>query len=1084
MMEVDDVRTCGNVARGALLILFCLAARDGRQDSLDPALRAAVDRYFSTQQAEDVEGYLSLWSAKVQRPTVEQIKFVFNAGDDVFSDIVVVKSMVFGELTRVRVSAVRQRTESLIPGRPPVNRQTKMLLSLNYVQEAGEWKLIREGPASDDLAAALIDSQSAGERQKLLAAEPDLLDDRVLLSIARRGAGLAQEGKHPAALVAYSRMLEVARYTSNRKYEGEALQNIGNSYYFQRNFAAALEAYQQRLAIERELASDEGIAAALGGIATMRYSLAEYSAALSAYREALAIQERLGDEPGIATTLISTGNVLYLQGDFDAATADYRRSRDLNRKLFNTHGEASALEGLGRIFMARGDYAGALDAFEGVLAEGAARADRTAQGSATLNIGEVHFRLGNLDTARKTFEDSRGHFEAMKDAANIGRVWQAVALTDLVAGRYTMAESEYRKSIDSCVVVSDQECVAAGNVGVGFAQTAQEKFVEAIASYKRAIDAFVNLRRPEQAARAEIGLSQALSGNLDFKAAIEAGRNAHQRAIAIGNDDVLWRALVSESRALRKMSDKPAALAAANAARTALDRLVAAAIARPAAPVARDSSSIFALLAVLHAEAGDPVAAFEAVEQMRAHTLRVLLAPAEREIARGMTDAEKDEERALSVEIVSLHAQLTRERGLPKPDAARIAKLDDTIKKAEEQRAAQQTRLFARLPDLKIWRGQMSPAVRTDVTAILETRDDALVQFVVDDEDVLCLSVRIGEGGPEFAATTQPMKRQALADSVAKLMSVDNLRAADDWRKISNTSLGPIITPLAKVAQDAKRLLVIPHEILWRVPFEALPVGSGFVGSGRSVSYAPSVTALVRAPLRIDSTSTDATRVLLAGAPDIASAMRDRVKRIAPGWTIRPAESADREMKAVAEAIEAPRLTGIRGPEVSESALRELLPQAQTIHVAAPFRISGASPLFSPLLLADEKPASEQPEQPGPSVPDPLKDGSLDAREIMNLSLAARVAVLSDGSAMSMRDAADDTVLIYWAWRAAGVPFLLLSRWPADASVSDRFLAAFHRGLQAGESPPSAFRAAQDLIRRSDSTVAPHHWAGWVLIGR
>jgi CHAT domain-containing protein len=83
-----------------------------------------------------------------------------------------------------------------------------------------------------------------------------------------------------------------------------------------------------------------------------------------------------------------------------------------------------------------------------------------------------------------------------------------------------------------------------------------------------------------------------------------------------------------------------------------------------------------------------------------------------------------------------------------------------------------------------------------------------------------------------------------------------------------------------------------------------------------------------------------------------------------------------------------------------------------------------------------------------------------------------------------MRDAADDTVLIYWAWRAAGVPYLVMSRWPADASVSDRFLAEFHRALNAGEPPASAFRGAQDILRRSDSTLAPHHWAGWVLIGR
>jgi tetratricopeptide (TPR) repeat protein len=1062
-----------------LLTLF-LAAGAGRQDGVDPALRAAVDRFFATQQAEDVDGYLSLWAAKAQRPRLDQLKFVFAGGDDTFSDVVILKTMALGELTRVRVSAVRQRIEPHpLAGRPPITRESKMLISLTFVQEGGEWRLIREAPAADDLAAVLVEAQSAGDRRQLLEADPELLDDRLFQAIGRRAGSLAQEGRHAEAHTVYARMLEVARYMKNPRYEGEALQNIGNSYYFLRQYPAALEAYRQRLDIERERGNDEGIAAALGGLATIRYSLAEYGPALTAYREALAIQERLSEEPGLAMTLISIGNVLYLQGDYDAATAHYRRSRDLNRKLFNTHGEASALEGLGRISMARGDYAGALEAFDGVLAEGAARGDRIAQGSATLNIGEVHFRLGNLETARKTFEDSRGHFEAQKDAANVGRVWQAIALTDLVAGRYAIAETEYRKSIDSCVAVPDQECVAAGNVGVGFAQTSQEKFVDAIASYKRAIGAFVNLRRPEQAARAEIGLSQALAGNLDYQAAIEAAAGARQRAAAMGNDDVLWRALVCEARALRKLGDGPAAMAAATGARSALDRLVAAAIARPAAPVARDSSAIFGLLAILHAESGDPAAAFEAVEQMRAHTLRVLLAPAEREISRGMTDAEKEEERGLSVELVSLHAQLTRERGLPKPDTARIAKLDEAIKTVEEQRAAQQSRLFAHLSELRIWRGLMEPAARADVRAILETREDALVEFVVDEEDVLVVSVRLGEAGPEFGASAHPIKRHMLAEAIAKLMTIEHLRGADGWRKVSNATLAAIVGPLAKVAQDAKRLLVIPHEILWRVPFEALPAGSGFVGSGRSVSYAPSVTALIRAPAAAEAATGDAARLLLAGAPDLAPAMRDRVARVAPSWSIRLVESADQEMKSIAEAVTPANVTALRGPEASESALRELLPEAHTIHLAAPFRISGASPLFSPLLLADDKPPP-----PAEGASEPQRDGSLEAREIMNLPLRARVAVLSDGSAMSMRDAADDTVLIYWAWRAAGVPYLVMSRWPADASVSDRFLSEFHRALDAGEPPASAFRGAQELLRRSDSTLAPHHWAGWVLIGR
>ena len=39
-----------------------------------------------------------------------------------------------------------------------------------------------------------------------------------------------------------------------------------------------------------------------------------------------------------------------------------------------------------------------------------------------------------------------------------------------------------------------------------------------------------------------------------------------------------------------------------------------------------------------------------------------------------MTDQEREEERKLAGELVSVHAQLTRERGLPKPDAARVAR--------------------------------------------------------------------------------------------------------------------------------------------------------------------------------------------------------------------------------------------------------------------------------------------------------------------------------------------------------------------------------------------------------------------------
>jgi tetratricopeptide (TPR) repeat protein len=690
-------------------------------------------------------------------------------------------------------------------------------------------------------------------------------------------------------------MRDVARRVGNRRLEGEALQNLANAMYFQRNLQGALQAYEERLPLERERDDSSGTAAALLGIATIRYSFSEYATALATYREALAIQERLDDEGAMAATLISTGNVLYLQGDFSAAIADYTRSRDFNRKLPNAAGEADALEGLGRVFLAQGNYRAALDALGGVLAEGRARNDRNDQGAALLSIGDAHFRLGNLDSARAALVESRAHFEAVKHLSHAGRAWQGLALVDLVAGRFTLSEDEYRKSIDSCAAGADKECAASAVAGLAFAQTAQEKFQDGIASYKKAIEAFTSLERSEQAARAEIGLSRALAGSGAHAAALDAASHARRGAEALENDDVLWRAQVAEAEALRRLRERPQAIAAATAAVAAVDRLLEIAKIRPSAPVARDSSSAFAMLALLQAEDGDAAAAFESAERMRTHDLRVLLAPGERDIFRGMTDREREDERTLAGELVSLHAQQSRERGLPKPDAARLARLDTAIAEVTERRIAQQQALFERLPALRTWRGLMPAATRADLEGLLPDPGTILVQLVVTDETLLMILARRGEGGIRFSTQFEPASRRTVAERVAKLLRPDTLRDAAAWR----TAALELIPGLSATFGSATRAIVIPHEVLWRVPFEALPTESGYLADTTSIVYAPSVTALVRTPPAYRSAGSS-NRLVSVAAPELAPGVVEEIARTAPGWALRAPATGEQEASAIA----------------------------------------------------------------------------------------------------------------------------------------------------------------------------------------
>ena len=82
------------------------------QQEIDPALKAAVDRFLSTQVSEDVDGYLALWSRTAERPQVHQLRSIFDEGDDKFLDFEITRASIDGATARVRLAVTRVRTDA------------------------------------------------------------------------------------------------------------------------------------------------------------------------------------------------------------------------------------------------------------------------------------------------------------------------------------------------------------------------------------------------------------------------------------------------------------------------------------------------------------------------------------------------------------------------------------------------------------------------------------------------------------------------------------------------------------------------------------------------------------------------------------------------------------------------------------------------------------------------------------------------------------------------------------------------------------------------------------------------------------
>jgi tetratricopeptide (TPR) repeat protein len=831
----------------------------------------------------------------------------------------------------------------------------------------------------------------------------------------------------------------------------------------------------------------EATAASLVGLATIAYARADYTTALTFYRQALDIYENRDEGASIGRTLVSVGNVQYLQAEYDAASAAYRRALALLEKGMDTLGASFARGGLARVFAAQGDIAAALDMYGQVLADARRRAALDARlqnpvATTLESIGELYFRLAQTDRARSHFEEAQKLVDA--DAAMSARLFDRLGLNELVAGRFDAALAAYTESRARYEKAKEPEGIAHAWVGIGFTQTAREKYPEAMAAYRTAIRLFEAERQADASARAWLGLSLAQSGASEHAAALESAQKVRGIAAAVESEDLAWRSAVRAGEALRKLSRPDDARRSFDEAIAVIDRIAAS---LPTTPDARrtldDSASAWTGLAFTLASQSDPAGALAAAEGRRAHARRVQLAAFQRDITRGSTPEEQEEEQDIVRELISKRAQLKAERNARRPDAERLARLEGQLKELIGKRDEQQARLYARLPALREWRALVPPAAATDLDALVPGPRGLIVEYLVSEEEILALTIAHGDAGPDIAAVIVPTDRRVLADAIDQALRPEVLADESAWRLKAAPLAEALVQPLAFRLADRDRIVIVPDDLMWKVPFEALPLAGSDVASHARVVYATSLATLaversiVPAAPGPDAPAADPaaepvtsvpTRIGLAAAPAIPPAVRAQMALTQPSWKEPDAEASLTLAESLAKPFgDAASLK--TGADATERAARALIESADVVLLSTPLQVSAPSPLFSSVLLG------------GDESGDAANDGRLEAREWFDANGRARVMIVPDGSSFGAPGIGGAMDAVAWAAAAAGAPALVLGRWPAEGFVTNRLLTTLHEELAKGKAPADAWTAAVAAARKD--APAPAAWAGLRLIG-
>ncbi len=205
----------------------------------------------------------------------------------------------------------------------------------------------------------------------------------------------------PAQAIIYGEeSLEVAQSLNNKRFQAEALNNIGVAYSYANAFAEALDYFFNALVLREELGEDDLIATTLNNIGNVYYISGNTEQAISYYESSLAKKEASGQGQQVTSTLINLASLYNSGGQPEKALPNIFRAIDILEEQADSAGLSTAWNNLGRIYIQEGKLDHALEVNQKALQVSKQLNQPWDISYISTSIGEVYLEKQDTDKAK------------------------------------------------------------------------------------------------------------------------------------------------------------------------------------------------------------------------------------------------------------------------------------------------------------------------------------------------------------------------------------------------------------------------------------------------------------------------------------------------------------------------------------------------------------------------------------------------------------------------------------------------------------------------------------------------------------
>ncbi|MFN3650675.1 MAG: CHAT domain-containing protein [Armatimonadota bacterium] len=725
------------------------------------------------------------------------------------------------------------------------------------------------------------------------------------------------------------------------------------------------------------------------------------------------------DPRAAAASLNDLGAKAFQAGRYDQAARYFQDSLELFQRLQDARGVRTALMNLGLVSRTLGQDKKSLDYYERALSL-TDESDLPALSNILSSLGTLAAKTGQLGSALQYFSESAKIEEARGDRRGYAAAMDGLGQVFSRQRQFDRALEVQLRALEVIRATGDLREISRvlGNLGV----TGKAKGDYDLAT--RYLTQALELER-------QFASRDTLAGRLTNLALIYFDQNKLEPAAAAFAEAILHHEAISrEVRDASKVGD--------------YQDWFRASLYRRYAHVLVNQSKPGEALAIL--ERGRAQGLARQAAQNRADYARVLGGIDARRLQTALAAFNAASEALRQVDGLEALADEGPATGLKQ----QVLAIRRRYEEADRQLTALRADLANRYPAYRRMSGA-TPPQPADFEELAEKNPDTLyLQWAVGAEKTsLLFAVSQKDGIQSFVLGVgeEAIHRQAASwrSAIEKEQAGPEAAAA----KALYTSLFSAVEKAGLLAPGRhSRLVLIGDGPLLEVPYGAILDGEG----KRLVERFPvAVSVSLSVLLWPDERPNASTPLLIAADPEV------------PGST--PLPAAREEARAVAALVPGARV--LVGAAATRRQVMAELSRSAILHFATHGLLDEEDGLCSGLLLAPEKGEDEV---------------FLEAAELVNMQLAARLAVLSAcDTGQGQKSGGEGLLGLTWAFRAAGCPSVVASLWSVDDAATGRLMAAFYGALKEGKRKDEALREAMLAVKQTKP--APYFWAAFQVNG-